>query len=468
MSRVAASEGEATPLVPAAKGGFYDAEKNGEASGAGNDRRGLRLWELAMVASLTALSGASANIYVPVLPKVAKDLGTSSAMVNLSLTMNWIVSGVAAFFWGPLSDSVGRMPTVSLGLCIFAAGTVVSMCAHDIWPLIGGRMLQGLGEGMGQTVSLAVLRDCARDDAERRKYVAHNQALLALSVACAPMMGGYLGIYFGWRAIFWFLLLWGVLTLVNFRCCFRETNPVHTSKVFAAFEDAFDRFARRVLRALRSPRTRAAVVTSAALFGGRGCSITILTYTLQNYFNQTVLMTGFWLAVTGIGAFAGGTLQTRLFPTKTVREIEAYADGSTAVLFAVSAGIGVIGALCAAGRNYLCHANIAEPIVLDGVYRMLLTGTVPSLVSLLMGSQPPDIAGALAGFYSGLKMIFFGLGSLVATLCYEWITPNQPAGAPSVLFITVAFWVVPWLLLYWAFARRPCAERDQPLYNPAT
>lgn len=429
-----------------------------------SSEEGLRKRELAMCASLACLAAVAADIYVPAMPAMEKSLEASSSQLIMSLYLNWVVSGFTSLLWGPLSDAIGRVPAVLGGLSVLLAGTVLSSVARDASTLIGGRVLQGAGEGMGQCLAYAIVRDVARDDAERRTYIGIMVAFQGVFICLAPAIGGLLATFLGWRSIFHFLTIWAFLGLVAFSTAFRETNRTSRQDFFGAFFSSLSRFSRRVRRALTKPRAAAQLFTTSSFLGGRGSFIALLTYTLQNYYHQSTLDAGLWLGLLGAGAYLGGYSQAYLFQVSSTKELEAFADKSVILFGLIGLGFLVMATFCFVGWG--CdYGTVLVPVFAVFIYMTILCANTPSLVSLLLGYHPQAIAGALSGFYAGLKMIVFALSSFSASILTGYVTPHAPAGDPKVLYLSLSIWIVPPAIFYWFFARRPLSERDKPLLD---
>ena len=61
---------------------------------------------------------------------------------------------VGQMYLGPLSDSIGRKPTVYIGFGLFAIGCLMSMLTNNFEIMLAGRVLQGLGSGAPRVVAL--------------------------------------------------------------------------------------------------------------------------------------------------------------------------------------------------------------------------------------------------------------------------------------------------------------------------
>lgn len=64
----------------------------------------------------------SQNIYFPALNPIAKDLGVSVTLINLTLTTYMILQGIAPTLFGDFGDMAGRRPAFIIAVLIYIVG----------------------------------------------------------------------------------------------------------------------------------------------------------------------------------------------------------------------------------------------------------------------------------------------------------------------------------------------------------
>ena len=155
---------------------------------------------------------------IPVFAIYGKDLvGFSPMWIGLAIGAYGLTQAILQIPMGWLSDRVGRMPVMLLGLSLFAVGSVVAALAESVYGVTLGRILQGMGAISGAVLALAA--DVTREE-QRPKVMAVIGATIGLSFAVSMIAGPALAAIGGLSAIFWFtaaLALVGiviVLTLV--------------------------------------------------------------------------------------------------------------------------------------------------------------------------------------------------------------------------------------------------------------
>ncbi len=185
---------------------------------------------MAVLISLVALS---IDAMLPALPDIGRDLGTTDPnQPQLVLTALFLGLSVGQLFYGPLSDSIGRKPAVYLGLSMFIAGCVLSICATSFEVMLAGRVLQGLGAAGPRVVTVALVRDLFQGRAMART-MSFVMMVFIMVPAAAPAIGQLVQSLYGWRAIFGSFLAIAIIGLVWFWRRQDETLPVAARVPFA-------------------------------------------------------------------------------------------------------------------------------------------------------------------------------------------------------------------------------------------
>lgn len=121
-------------------------------------------------------------LILPVFTLLAPELeGATPLLTGFALGAYGMTQAAMQIPMGMLSDYVGRKPVIIAGLIIFIGGSMVAALAQDIWGIIAGRLLQGLGAVA--SVSMALAADLSRDS-QRGKMM----AILGISIGAAFML----------------------------------------------------------------------------------------------------------------------------------------------------------------------------------------------------------------------------------------------------------------------------------------
>lgn len=180
---------------------------------------------VALMALMMSLVAMSIDAMLPALSDIGADLGTPTDNANqLVLTVLFLGLAVGQFFYGPLSDSIGRKPAITLGYAVFFAGSLLSIFAVSFPMLLAGRLLQGLGMAAPRSVSLALIRDRFEGRA-MAQVMSFISVVFILVPIVAPSFGQAILLVADWRAIFVALLVLGGVSLTWFLLRQPETLP---------------------------------------------------------------------------------------------------------------------------------------------------------------------------------------------------------------------------------------------------
>ncbi|WHP17307.1 multidrug effflux MFS transporter [Cellulomonas sp. ES6] len=176
------------------------------------------------LALLTAIAPLATDMYLPAFPQLARDLGTSASVVQLSLTTFLVGLALGQLVIGPLSDQRGRRGLLVAGSAVCAAAGLACALAPSAGFLVAARFVQGFSGAAGVVLSRAVVSDRARGDAAARVF---GVMMLIQGVApvAAPLVGGTLVTAVGWRGVFAILAGASALMLVAVLALVPETLP---------------------------------------------------------------------------------------------------------------------------------------------------------------------------------------------------------------------------------------------------
>ena len=178
-----------------------------------------------LLAALATLGPFSIDTYLPSFHDIGRSLHATPLEVQQTLTAYLVSFAIMALWHGALSDAFGRRRVILISLGLFglaSAGCVFATRIEHLWIL---RALQGMCAGAGVVISRAIVRDLFDGPAAQR-LMSHITMMFALAPAVAPMIGGRLQFWFGWRSVFVFLVL---MTFTLWLACWRllpETLPV--------------------------------------------------------------------------------------------------------------------------------------------------------------------------------------------------------------------------------------------------
>ncbi len=168
-----------------------------------------------LLASLSMLVQFSIVTYLPAFADMARDLHVGPVEMQQTITAYLLPFGIMVAWHGAISDAIGRRSMILVGLALYALGSLLCALTSSIEWMYVGRAVQGFSAAIGATLARAMVRDCYQGVAAQQQS-ALIAMVFALAPALAPIVGGGLLYWAGWRSIFVFLALAvGTLLLVS-------------------------------------------------------------------------------------------------------------------------------------------------------------------------------------------------------------------------------------------------------------
>ncbi len=378
------------------------------------------LFRMALLLGLLSAVGPFAiDMYLPALPEVASDLGTTEARAALTLTSYFIAFGIAQMVYGPMADAVGRKPPLVIGVAIFLVATVAASRAPSIQWLIAARAVQGFGAATLMAVPRAVIRDMASGPAAARMMAA-IMIVISVSPMLAPLTGSIVMAWGGWREIFAVLAGAALLSLALIVFVLPETlAPEHRRPV------RLDIMAQGAARLLGDRR-----FIGLTLIGGFGMAsfFVFLASASFVYTRQYGLSpTGFSLAfaVNAVGFFTASQLAGRLAERLGMERVIALA------LTGFAGATLMLTALVWLGVDSL-------PVVVVGLFlgNACLGLVMPT--AMVMSLDPhPDIAGLAASLGGTIQML---TGGVMIGLAGLFLDNSAATMVPAIALCAVLAW----------------------------
>lgn len=184
----------------------------------------LPLSWVGVLALLTAVAPLATDMYLPALPTMAADFGTTASAIQLTLTTFMIGLALGQLVIGPLSDRFGRRPLMLFGTIACVMASAACALAPTIELLTAFRFLQGFSGAAGVVLSRAVISDRARG-AAAAKVFSLMMIINGAAPVVAPLLGGTLTGTIGWRGVFWVLTGLAVAMFIGVVVWLAETHP---------------------------------------------------------------------------------------------------------------------------------------------------------------------------------------------------------------------------------------------------
>ena len=191
-----------------------------------NDRRAAPIpWKMAvLLGALSMVSPFSIDTFFPSFHAIADYFSISKWAVQQTLTAYLLPLSIMSLVQGPLSDALGRRPVILGGLLIYTLASAGCAAAPTFGTLLVFRALQGLSAGVGMIVGRAVIRDLFEGH-QAQKLLSLVTMIFGFAPAVAPVIGGWIHVSLGWRAVFGFMVLVGGALVTATYTLLPETHP---------------------------------------------------------------------------------------------------------------------------------------------------------------------------------------------------------------------------------------------------
>ncbi|WP_020674813.1 multidrug effflux MFS transporter [Geopsychrobacter electrodiphilus] len=252
---------------------------------------------------LSAFPPLSTDMYLPAIPLLQKDWHQPLSVVNLTLIGFFISYCVFLLIYGPLSDRFGRKPPLLVGITLFIFASLLCALSGNVTSLILSRVLQAAGAAAAATLSLAMTKDIYVSE-ERVRILAWMGVIMALAPAIAPIIGGWLLVWFSWHWIFVFQASVATIALIG---VFRMQETLHEKSPSGALETVkiyLSLFQNRRYLAYALMVSLTVMPLFAFIAGSADIYITRFGLSEQIF--------GYLFAINALGFMAGSFLCTRL------------------------------------------------------------------------------------------------------------------------------------------------------------
>jgi MFS family permease len=146
------------------------------------------------------------------LPAIGKDLHANAISLSWVVSSALLASAICLLPFGKLGDIIGRKKIFSLGIILFTIATLLIVFTHSFVSLIILRTVQGFSSAMIFGTSLAILTSVF-PAGERGRALGISVTATYIGLSTGPVIGGVLTHTLGWRSIFVFLFVIGLICI---------------------------------------------------------------------------------------------------------------------------------------------------------------------------------------------------------------------------------------------------------------
>ena len=392
----------------------------------------LRL--IGILAALVALGPLSIDLYLPALPAIAHSLAAPVGKVQLTIGSFLAGFCLGMLLYGPLSDRYGRRPLLLAGITLYVLASLACALATSAEQLIALRVLQAMGGGAGAVTARAIVRDLF-PLARAPQVLSQLHLVTMIAPLLAPLLGGWLLLAVGWRALFAGLAGFGLLCLLLVLWRLPETHPPE-QRTGISTRAAFRSYG----QILADASSQAYLLTLGLTFGAMFAYITGSPFVYINYFGVAAQHYG-WLFALNIGAIIGLTLLNKWLLARVTTDTLLQWQTAAVALSGIT--------LWLFGQQHL--AGVILPLLIS----VGLTGAIgPNTMARLL-QRHPSRAGASMALAASSQ---FALG-MVASALVAWLHDGTPY---AMCLVIALFGCGAWLALQRLRLAAPAAANLTP------
>lgn len=171
------------------------------------------------LATITAASMLTMDLYLPAVPTMQVDLGITVAQGQLTIAIFLLGLAASQLAWGEMLHRIGPKRCVQTGLLALILTSFGCALAPDLTTLLGLRLVQGIAAGAATVVVPTVVR-ATLPEQDGVRGIAAIAMIEAIVPAAGPVFGTALLLIADWRTTFAII---GVIALVSAPFALRAT-----------------------------------------------------------------------------------------------------------------------------------------------------------------------------------------------------------------------------------------------------
>lgn len=391
------------------------------AATAASSRRRIAPWALVSAAMFAVAWGG--NEFTPLLVMYRLDHGYSPVVVDGFLFAYVLGIVPALLIGGPLSDRLGRRPVMLPAPFVAAAGSIVlAVGADSAALLVAGRVLSGVGLGLGMAVGGSWLKELSVPPWDVRAGEGSGARRAAMSLTAGFAIGaGVAGVLAQWAP--WPSALAYVVHIALAAgagaalVAAPESRPATPKELRAPLLEDL-----RIPAAANRRFWLVVVPVAPWVFGAASCAYAVMPSLMADHSGGRPVGFSALLCVVALGCgFAIQALGRRIDTPRSARAVVV----ALAILV-----VGMTLGAVAADRLTVPLALLAAAILGCGYGMALVAG----LQEIQRIARPDDLAGLTAVFYS-ITYIGFAVPALLALVVQTW--PGA-VGYPALFLIGAA------------------------------
>ncbi|MHA7966550.1 MFS transporter [Paenibacillus sp. CAU 1782] len=395
-----------------------------------------------LLGCLLLFSVMNVTVFNIALPDISRDLQISSSLAGWVSTGYAMVYAIGALLYGKLADIFPLKRLMTIGILIFAAGSLIGFLSQGYVWLLVGRIVQSAGASSIPALAMMIPARYFAPD-KRGAVMGLIASFIALSSGIGPIIGGIVAGGLHWK--FLFLLSLGTLVVLPF---LRRSLPTETRRsgridmigavllagavsllmlTITSFGTAiallYGALCILLMGAfiMRSQRSQEPFI-SLSLFTKGPFRYAILAIFLSSVagFSMMLVIPLMLKASFGLGSDKIGLV---LFPAAIVAALMGRIGGrwtdrfGSIPILLMAASMMIVGFVLLAGLSWAGAWVVAVALILPNIGVVFIQSSMSKLVSLLL---PPAQLGAGMGVFSMTNFLSGAIGGALATTALDW------------------------------------------------
>lgn len=384
---------------------------------------------LLILALLSAFGPLSIDMYLPALPGIASDFGVKLSSVQLSLASFFVGIALGQLFYGPFTDRYGRKLPLYIGLILYGVASFLCATTNNVEGLIIFRFVQALGACAGMVIGRAVVRDLWAPQ-EAAKIFSMIMLIMGAAPILAPIIGGVMLQFFGWRSIFWSLTMISALTLMAVIFFLKESrgpNPeIKISRTFHRYGEI-----------LKDPTFLSYSLSLSFVYAGMFTYITGSPFVFIELFHFTPTEYSILFGVNALGLIAfsqvNGRLLRKFTPEQLVEKSIPVTASAGFVLFLCGIFKLPVWVLCPALFIYILTMGFIAPNAAACALanQKKSAGSASALMGTIQFSVSATFSSLVSKFHDGTTLPMTGLMFTCAILAFGLFVGLQKKFKPG-------------------------------------
>jgi DHA1 family multidrug/chloramphenicol efflux transport protein-like MFS transporter len=342
----------------------------------------------------------SNDAYLPALPTIMHDFGTTQRLVQLTLTTWFLGTAFLQLVLGPIADRYGRRPVLLTGGIVFVISSVGCALAPNIGSLLIFRFIQGLTITSMIVAGYSTVHDLF-DHNKAIHTLAWMYSISVLAPSAGPLLGAIILHFAGWRYIFWVLALWAAVIVLGLSAKMPETatkipGSVHPKQITSNY-----------IQLLVNFRYMSPALSACLLFGSMIAWLSAGPFLVMTEFHRNVFTFAIFQLLV-FGFYVIGTRAVKCF-------LNRY---ESRLLINIGLSVALFGGFAA-----LFFAFIIPKALFGIVFSTMLIAASGGFCSPMLNRTAVEAAqvtmGARVALYSCLMSIFGIIASVLISSVYN-------------------------------------------------